>query len=166
MSYPQYEGKWILLPSLWQGLRSTIHMSPGDGWKWKWPNVVGKSEMDLFWCISLTNNVKSCKKNQWNSSNGQLHWFPIDFLWKWSIMVQNYATQMPFLCCKHFCEVSRVCHIKADVLPFPKMWCFLCYNFLNRSYCPSKSGQISGFFLQIGGVTKNNTATILSFKPS
>ena len=30
-------------------------------------------------------------KIQWNSSNGQLHWFPIDFLWKWSIMDQNYA---------------------------------------------------------------------------
>ena len=53
---------WRLVIYIWQGLRSTIHMSPGDGWKWKWPNVVGKSEMDLFWCISMTNNVKSCKK--------------------------------------------------------------------------------------------------------
>ena len=25
-----------------QGLRSTHHMSPGNGWKWKWPNGVGK----------------------------------------------------------------------------------------------------------------------------
>ena len=43
-------------------LISWYHMSPGNGGKWKWPNVVGKSEMDLFWCISMTNNVKSCKK--------------------------------------------------------------------------------------------------------
>ena len=47
---------------MWQGLRSTHHMSAGNGWKWKWPNGVEKSEMDLFWCISMTNNVKSCKK--------------------------------------------------------------------------------------------------------
>ena len=34
-------------------------MSPGNGWKWKWPDGVEKSEMDLFWCISMTNNLKS-----------------------------------------------------------------------------------------------------------
>ncbi len=37
---------------------------------------------------------KQCEimqKIQWNSSNGQLHWFPIDFLWKSSKMDQNYA---------------------------------------------------------------------------
>ena len=42
---------------------------------------------------------KQCEtkqKNQWNSSNGQLHWFPIDFLWKWSIMDQNYANANAF----------------------------------------------------------------------
>ena len=37
--------------------------------------------------------------------------------------------------------------------------------FLNPSYCCSKSGQISGFFLQSGGVTKNNTATFFRFRP-
>ena len=26
--------------------------------KWCWQ----KSELDIFWCISITNNVKSCKK--------------------------------------------------------------------------------------------------------
>ena len=35
-------------------------MSPADGWKWKWSNGVGKSEMSIIWCISATNNVKSC----------------------------------------------------------------------------------------------------------
>ena len=55
-----------------------------------------KSEISLIWCISSTNNVKSCKKNQWNSSNGQLHWFSIDFLWKCSIMGQNYANANVF----------------------------------------------------------------------
>ena len=37
-------------------------MSPVRAWKWKWSNGVEKSETDLFWCISMTNNVKSCKK--------------------------------------------------------------------------------------------------------
>ena len=27
-----------------------------------WSNGVGKREMDLFLCISMTNDVKSCKK--------------------------------------------------------------------------------------------------------
>ena len=35
-------------------------------------------------------------KIQWNSSNGQPNWFPIDFLWKWSIMDQNYANANGF----------------------------------------------------------------------
>ena len=42
---------------------------------------------------------KQCEimqKIQRNSSNGQLHWFPIDFLWKWSIMDQNYANANAF----------------------------------------------------------------------
>ena len=37
---------------------------------------------------------KQCEimqKIQWNSSNGQLHWFLIDFLWISSKMDQNYA---------------------------------------------------------------------------
>ena len=49
-------------------------------------NGVGKSEMIIIWCISITNNVKSYKKNHWNSSNNQFQWFPIDFLWHWSIL--------------------------------------------------------------------------------
>ena len=29
---------------------------------WKWSNGVKISEMGIFWCISITNNVKSCRK--------------------------------------------------------------------------------------------------------
>ena len=32
------------------------------GWKWKWSSGVWKSEMSIFWCISMTKNVKSCKE--------------------------------------------------------------------------------------------------------
>ena len=37
-------------------------MIPAGGLKWKWSNSVLKSEMGIFWCISITNNVKSYKK--------------------------------------------------------------------------------------------------------
>ena len=42
---------------------------------------------------------KQCEimqQNQRNSSNGQLHWFPTDLLWKWSIMDQDYAKTNAF----------------------------------------------------------------------
>ena len=40
----------------------SLGTSPADPWKWKWSNGVGKSEMSIIWCISITNNVKPCKK--------------------------------------------------------------------------------------------------------
>ena len=77
----------------WQLLSITLDLNSKVGWKWKWSNGAGKrkSEMSIICCISITNNVKSCKQNQWNSSNGKLYWFTIEFLWKWSKMNQNYA---------------------------------------------------------------------------
>ena len=61
-------------------------------------------------------------------------------------------TQTIFSLLQIFLEVSRVCHMKADVLPFLKIWWFLYYNFLHRSYCCSKSGQIWRFSLESGVV--------------
>ena len=63
--------RWVIIginwisntKSVWQLLSGTHQMSPARGWKWKWSNGVGKSEMDLFWCISMANNVKSYKKS-------------------------------------------------------------------------------------------------------
>ena len=37
-------------------------VGPKVGWKWEWPNCVGKSEMSIFWCLSITNKIKSCRK--------------------------------------------------------------------------------------------------------
>ena len=105
------------------------------------------------------------QKIQWNSSNGQLHRLSIDFLWKWSIMDQNYANGNPFFSvAKKFSEVSRVCHMKVDVLPFLKMWWFLWYHLLNRSYCCSKSGQIRRFFLKVATSKKIDTRSKNKFK--
>ena len=74
--------------SLGHSLRSYHHTRPMKvkvvKWcrkKWNKPNLM----------YIYHNQSEIMQKNQWNSSNGQLHWFLIDFLWKWSIMDQNYA---------------------------------------------------------------------------
>ena len=61
--------RWHLSHLAWSthSLRREIdlgyqHLSLARVWKWKWSNDVEKSKMDLFWCISMPNNVKSCKK--------------------------------------------------------------------------------------------------------
>ena len=60
-----------------QGLSLWFHFSSKIGRKWKWSNGVGKSEISIIWCISITNNVKSCKKIQWNSSKANFTDFPL-----------------------------------------------------------------------------------------
>ena len=65
---------------------------------------------------------------------------------KWAKAVFFFAF-LPITPMQIFKRYIQICHMKADVLPFLKMWWFLCYNFLNRSYCCSKSGQIWSVFL-------------------
>ena len=55
-------GEISVKKSIGQLLSWTHQMSAGRAWKWKWSYGVEKSETDLFWYISMTNNVKSCKK--------------------------------------------------------------------------------------------------------
>ena len=47
---------------VWQGFRSMTRFCSKIGWKWKWSDKCRKSEISLIWCISTTNNMKSCKK--------------------------------------------------------------------------------------------------------
>ena len=90
---------------------------------------------------------KQCEikqKNHWNSSNGQIHWFPIDFLWKWSIMDQNYANANAFFSDWNiFLRYPGYTIWKLTSRAFWKCGSFCCYNFLNPSYGWSKLGQIS-----------------------
>ena len=58
----------------------------------------------------------------------------------------HYANANACFSVSNFLTGIHACQMKANVLLFPKIWWFLCYNFLNRSYCCSKLGQISGFF--------------------
>ena len=74
------------------------------------------------------------KKWKLNFTGTELHWFLIDFLWKWSTMDQNLQMQTLFSLLEFFKRYPGMTYMKADILPFLKMWCFLCYNFLNWSY--------------------------------
>ena len=70
--------RWLpLLKFLSHSLRSYHNMSPPDLWKWKWSNGVGKSEMSIFWCISITNNVKSNKKFNETAQTANFTYFPL-----------------------------------------------------------------------------------------
>ena len=48
--------------TLRHSVRMSLGICPAEPRNWKWPNGVGKSEMSIFLCISITNNVKTCKK--------------------------------------------------------------------------------------------------------
>ena len=51
--------------------------------------------MDLFWCISMTNNVKSFKTNQWKSPNCQIQYFykeTLGALWIFCILYPRLQT--------------------------------------------------------------------------
>ena len=47
---------------IWQGSRMRLGFTARVGQIWKWSNGVKISEMGIFWCISITNNVEPCKK--------------------------------------------------------------------------------------------------------
>ena len=48
---------------IWHSLVLSHDISLKVGWKWKWPNGVGKGQMDLLWCKSMTNNEVSYQKS-------------------------------------------------------------------------------------------------------
>ena len=106
----------------------TLDLSSNNGWKWS--NGVGKSEISIIWCLSITNNVKSCKifneTAQKRPTSLISHWFPVEMV---HIGPKLFKRKGFFLCCKNMSEVSRVCHMKADVRPILKMWCFFLLSF-------------------------------------
>ena len=96
------------------------------------------------------------QKIQWNSPNGQLHWFPIDFLWKWSIMDQNNANAffkrypgMPY---------ESWCPAVSENMVF-----FYAIIFKPELLLLKVWSNLRNFFWQSGVVTNLNTCSILSF---
>ena len=47
---------------IWHNVRMRSGPIPPELIFWKWSNGIKVSEMGIFWCISITNNVKSCRK--------------------------------------------------------------------------------------------------------
>ena len=122
--------------------------------------------MIIIWCISITNNVKSYKKNHRNSSNIQFQWFPIDSLWKWSKRDQNYPNANAFFSdWKISLRYSGYAIGKLTSRAFWKCGGFGCYNFFKPELWLVKVG--SNFKkknCQIAASKKKDTATIFRFR--
>ena len=72
--------------------------------------------------------------NQTNKSIKQLkrstsllsHWFPVEKVHNGPKLCK---CKLFSFCCQNFSDVFRVCHMKADVRPILKMWCFFLLSF-------------------------------------
>ena len=59
---------WLIFKALrWfrnfsHSVRMRLGFCPAEPRNWKWPYGVGNSQMSIIWCISITNNMKTCKK--------------------------------------------------------------------------------------------------------
>ena len=111
--------------SIWRKERLTLGMSPADPWKWKWLGKCRKSEISLIWCISTTNNVKSCKKFNETAQTANFTDFLLTFCENRPKWTKTMQTQTRRVRLQKFLRGIQICHMKADVLPFLKMWWFL-----------------------------------------
>ena len=116
-------------------------------WKWKWSNSVLKSEMGIFWCISITNNVKSYKKFDGKAQTAKFTVFAREIsstalkTWK-TRKTKTWITQ----------NFQILYHIQGTTIEkltswgFRKCGSFCPGEFLKRSYWLSKSSNFSIFF--------------------
>ena len=119
---PSWFLEWCV--RVWQGLRSMTRFCSKIGWKWKWSEKCRKNEISLIWCISTTNNVKSCKKINETAETANFTDFPLsscEYRPKWTKTMQ---TQTRRVSLQNFIRGIQICHMKADVLAIPKMWWF------------------------------------------
>ena len=101
---------------------------------------------------------KQCEimqKIQWNSSNAQLHWFLIDFLWKWSIMDQKLCKRKPFFSVAKFFK-GYPCMPFESWRPAVSINVVVFYAiFLKPDFLLLKVRSNMKFFWEIGVVQKN-----------
>ena len=128
-------------------------------WKWKWSNSDLKSEMGIFWCISITNKVKSNKKFDEKAQTANFTVFareissaPLKTLktretktW----ITQNFQILYP---------IQGGTMLKSTSTAFQKCGTFCVYDFLKGSYSLSKFSNISIFSTSITDVTKKSHA--------
>ena len=121
-------------------------------WKWKWSNSVLKSEMGIFWCISITNNVKSYKKFDGKAQTAKFTVFAREIsstalkTWK-TRKTKTWITQN-FQILYH---IQGTTMWKSTSSAFQKCGTFCVYDFLKGSYWLSK---FSHFSIAEGGVAK------------
>ena len=130
-------------------------MSAAGEWKWKWSNSVLKSEMGIFWCISITNNVKSYKKFDGKAQTAKFTVFAREIsstalkTWK-TRKTKTWITQN-FQILYH---IQGCTMWKSTSTAFRKCGTFWLYDFLKGSYWLSKFSNISIFSTSKTDVTK------------
>ena len=132
-------------------------MSAAGEWKWKWSNSVLKSEMGIFWCISITNNVKSYKKFDGKAQTAKFTVFAREIsstalkTWK-TRKTKTWITQ----------NFQILYHIQGTTIEILTSWgfrkcgTFWVYDFLKGSYWLSKYSNISMFFTVHNGCQKKS----------
>ena len=73
----------LTFKSIGRSVSMSAWSSPKVGWKSKWSNGVGKSEMSIIWCISIANNVKAKKKSMKQLKRPTsliFHWFHVEMV--------------------------------------------------------------------------------------
>ena len=154
---------WITEPNplFKPGVRMSLGTSPADPWKWKWSNGVGKSEMSIIWCISITmwNHAKNSMKQLKRPLIS--HWFPVEMV---HIGPKLCKRKLFFSVAKFFKRYPAYAIWKLTSCRFWKSDGSLCYHFLNRSYCWSKSGQIWRFFWKVAASKKIDTRSKIFLK--
>ena len=133
----------------------TLQMIAAGEWKWKWSNSVLKSEMGIFWCISITNNVKSYKKFDGKAQTAKFTVFAREIsstalkTWK-TRKTKTWITQN-FQILYH---IQGITMWKSTSSAFQKCGTFCVYDFLKGSYWLSKFSNISIFSRSKKNVTK------------
>ena len=134
-------------PPLGRSFSITLQMIAAGEWKWKWSNSVLKSEMGIFWCISITNNVKSYKKFDGKAQTAKFTVFAREIsstalkTWK-TRKTKTWITQN-FQILYH---IQGTTMWKSTSSAFQKCGTFCVYDFLKGSYWLSKFSNISIFF--------------------
>ena len=160
--------KMIKSNELWirQGIRSMTRFCSKIGWKWKWSEKCRKNEISLIWCISTTNNVKSCKKFDETAQTANFTDFSLtscEYRPKWTKTMQTQTRRVRL---QNFLRGIQVCHMKADVQEIPKMWWFFILGFFKPELLLPKVGSnLMNYFGKIAVFKKKDTATIFNFKP-
>ena len=155
-----------VMKPIWQGIRSMTRFCSKIGWKWKWSEKCRKSEISLIWCISTTNNVKSCKKFNETAETANFTDFPLsscEYRPKWTKTMQTQTRRVRL---QNFLRGIQICHMKADVLAIPKMWWFLILHFLTQVIAAQSRVKSHELFWQNCGVQKKRHGYNFQFQAS